>query len=951
MKKSYIILLLCICVAPALFAQYTIQSRVLDEKTGEGLELVTVRLLNSVDSSLVQGAQTNTYGNFVLNNIKRGKYVLLISSVGYNDYKRDVTVEDKNLNLRSIQLKEDVQLLSELEVKGTAAQMVVKGDTLEYNATAFKTAENAVVEDLLKRLPGVEISSEGKITVNGEEISKIRVDGKKFFDDDVEMATKNLPAEMIDKIQVMEEKSEMAKLTGFEDDDTERIINLTTKSNRRRGLFSNLSGGIGMDMDENIRYDLNGLANIMSGNSQTTVMAGGNNVNTTRSSRGRVGGGSGGNGITSTQNLGLNSNAILNDKFKIGGNGSFNHSSNESVSEKYKMSYLKDSTYIDSTYTVAHNENYAGNIRLELEWKLDSLNTFIIQPNVNYNRSFSDSYSDFSYLVEGDTTSVGNTINYGDGSTFSGGLNVIYNRKFQKKGRTLTANIRGDFSQSDNESYNYSYRYSQGNDSIIDQYTHNLSNRYNINAKVSYVEPLWNVKNLLEIALSFKSTVNTSEKNQYKNENLERYNSLGQYEDYPREYTMLDTVYSNDFKSRNFNETLELNYRYTEKNYNLMLGVKAEPSQTYSRTTYGDGVKSDFDNNVINYSPTGRFQYNFAKKKFIRFDYRGTSSQPSVSQMQPVKNNSNIMSQTIGNPELNPSFSHRFRLFYSTFNDKRFSSFSAGLNFNATKDALVTNTIYDSTGKRYNQTVNAESTPFNLNGNIMYNTPLFQKKLHFNTRTTVGYNQRYGYSKKGYDIDDIDLERLPLGDLSSTQVYSVGENLSLTYTHDIVEIGTRGSVDYRKTLNNLNSSDTETWDWTVAGNVVLHLPLKFNLSSDINYTTRQGYSGFDRNELIWNASIDKSLFRNKGTLSLKWYDILRQRQNIRQTVGDNYIENSTYNTLTSYFLVSFSYKINRFNGKNREKTPIQNEFGAPPRIRGEGGSVPREGMGEPPPVM
>jgi len=905
------------------YAQHSIQSRVFDKKSGEALEMVTVRLFNSSDSTFAQGRQTDIRGSFALNNLKPGNYYLLVSSVGYHEHKVDIKMENKNLVLKNIQLEEDVLLLSEIEVKGTAAQMIVRGDTLEYNATAFKTAENAVVEDLLKRLPGVEISSDGKITVNGEEIKKIRIDGKKFFDDDMEMSTKNLPAEMIEKIQILEEKSDMAKLTGFEDDDTERIINLTTKPSRRRGLFSNINGGIGLDTEGDLRYDVNAVANIMSGDAQTTLTAGANNINTTRSSRGHMGGS---NGITSTQNFGVNNNTIMNDKVKIGGNGAFNHSLNESITDSYKLSYLKDSTYTDSTYTISHNENYTANIRFELEWKPDSMNTFVFQPNVNYTRSFNDNNRNFVYLVEDDTTSIGNNINYGNSSNFSAGMNLIYNRKFEKRGRTLTVNIQSDFSTNESESFNYSFREIKNLDSIniIDQKTNNTSNRYNLNTKVSFVEPLWNMKNLLEVSTAFRTTKNTSTKKQYENADLRSYENLGEYSNYERNYTIFNDEYSNDFRNLFFRETVELNYKYTEQNYNLTLGIKGEPSQTYSYRIYSNGTETPITNTVFNFAPNGRFQYNFGKKEFVRIDYRGSSAQPSISQMQPVKNNSNIMSETIGNEILNPEFSHRIRLYYSVFNDQRFSSFNTSLSFSATKDALVSNTIYDNTGKRYNQTVNSEKAPFSANANVMYNTPIVQKRLHFNTQTNFGFNQRYGYSKKGMVLIDTDSELLPLGELSSTQIYNVSENLSLTFTHDVIEIGAKGNVHFRHTQNNLNSQESRIWNWTVGGNTVLHLPYNINISSDINYTTRQGYeSNFDQSELIWNASIDKLLFKNEGVLSVRFSDILRQRLNIRQSIGDNYIQTSSYNTLTSYFLLSFSYKINRFNGRSSNNNQLQ----------------------------
>ena len=247
--KKILLIICCICFSAVIVkAQFSVQTRVCDANNGEMLEMVTVRLLRN-DSSLVSGAQTDQKGFVQLGHLKNGEYILAISSVGYEPYFKNIRIDGKNIILKTIQLKELSIKLGDVEVRGTAAQMLVKGDTLEYNATAFKTAENAVAEDLLKKMPGVEVSSEGTITVNGEEVKRILVDGKKFFDDDVQMATKNIPAEMIDKVQVVDDKSEMAKLTGFEDDETERVINLTLKPNRKKGYFGNFTGAYGLDIN------------------------------------------------------------------------------------------------------------------------------------------------------------------------------------------------------------------------------------------------------------------------------------------------------------------------------------------------------------------------------------------------------------------------------------------------------------------------------------------------------------------------------------------------------------------------------------------------------------------------------------------------------------------------------------------------------------------------------
>ena len=912
----------------SVLAQHSIQSTVFDSKNGLPIEMGTVRLLQLADSSLVLGGQTDSKGSFMLSKVKPGNYILKITMVGYVDYLQKVTVINRDVILKNIQLREDSHMLKEVQVTGTAAQMVVRGDTTEFNATAFKTNQNAVVEDLLKRLPGVEVSAEGKITVNGQEVKKIRVNGKKFFNDDLEMASKNIPAEMIDKVQVLEQKSDMALLTGFEDNDTERIINLTFKPNRKKGTFGNITGGAGLDLNGALRYDGNMFINFIDGDAQSTITGGGNNTNTSRSSRGR-GGFSNNNGITTMQNLGFNNNTIISPKLKIGGDGSLNHSGNETNTTSNRESYLKDTTYVNQSSTTAHNDSYSANLRMEIEWKPDTLNTFVFQPNFNYNRSFSDSYKDYTNTLDSLLTSTGNNSNVGNGSSVDGGLGIIYSRKFNsKKGRTFTANFQTGLSRSDNESYNKSINHTQIHTDSINQHTLSHSDKFNTSLRLSFVEPLWNLKNFLETSVSFKNTNNISEKDQYNKD------SLGNY-------SLHDLTYSNNYENKFYSETLELNYRYVDKSFNIMLGMKGEPSQSYSSRLYEDGALTYIPNEVFNFAPTARFQYNFGRKKFARIDYRGQTDQPNISQLQPVKNNSNPMYITIGNPELNPAFNQSLRMMYTSFNDSTFSSFNASLYGQMTKDALVANSIYDSTGKQYSQTVNSAEIPYNVNGNIMFNIPLVQKRLHFNTSTSFGLDKRYGYSSRGLNAQTLNSDSIPRGDLSKTLRYNGGEQLSLTFTTEIIEIGLRGSFRYSNTRNNMKTNVSTTNDWSGGGNVVLHLPYNINIGSDINYTTMSGYSTSPQNQLIWNATFDKTVFKNAGVLSLKLNDILHQQLNIRQSIGDNYIQTSSYNTLTTYFLLSFTYKINQFKGSSNPAKPDIQRFGP-------GGDHPHRDYGDRP---
>ena len=908
MKKLLLIIIVIVSTNLLGFSQHSIQSMVFDSKNALPLELCAVRLLQLPDSTLVQGTQTNGNGSFMLSKVKPGNYAIVVSMIGYVSHHQNITMAGKDLILKNIQLGEDSHLLKEVEVKGTAAQMVVKGDTMEYNATAFKTVENAVVEDLLKKLPGVQVGTDGKITVNGQSITKIRVDGKKFFDGDVETVTKNLTADMIEKIQVLDQKSDVALMTGFEDNDTERIINLTTKTNRRKGVFGSVTGGGGLDINDGARYDANAMISIMNGDSQTAVLGGANNTNTSRSglSRGGMGGPAG--GLTQTQNFGMNNNTTLNPKLKLGGNVSLNHSTNESITENNTTSYLSGSTFTNHSFNNSTPENYAVNLRLESEWKPDSLTTIVLQPNITYNRSFSNSSSNYAYLTGNDTTTVGNSANTGNGTSINAGLGIIYNRKLQsKKGRTLNVNFRSSLSSSNNESYNSSNKTTANVLTQVNQYTKNTSDRYNFNLNVSFVEPLWNEKNLLQTIASASLSNSTSEKDQFRKD------------PFSSDYTLKDSIYSNSFDNQFYTESLELNYKHVEKLWNVTFGGRVEPSQTVSNTVYGDGTLRDVPTlSVVNFAPTARLQYNFTKKTFLRADYQGRTSQPSIDQMQPVKNNSNIMNETVGNPNLNPSFSHNLRVMYSAFNDATFSSFNTSINLQATKDALVTNSIYDNTGKQYSQAVNSGSMPFNLSGMVMFNTPILAKTLHFMTNTSFGLNQRYGYSKH-LNSQAISTDNLILGDLSDTKAYSAGEMLSLTYTGTILEIGARGNFRYSNTKNNLNTGTQVTKDWTASGNLTLHLPYNINIGTDLNYSTLQGYATADQKQLIWNATFDKTVFKNnKGVVAFKINDILHQQLNFRQTVGDNYITYSKFNTLPSYFIVSFSYKIADFGGSRSQ---------------------------------
>lgn len=948
MKKFSIILLL-LSVVTAIMAQKTLSGTILSKTDGQPVEMATVRLFvypklsmpappaDMPDSILIQGAQTYYDGLFILSNIRPGKYKLVVSSVGYNEYSQWVEMKHSDLDLPAIRLVEQVQELAEVSVKGKAAEMTVKGDTIEYNTAAYQVSETATVEELLKKMNGVEVDKEGNVTINGEEIKAVRIDGKKFFGDDVQTATKNIPADMIEKIQVIDEKSDMAKLTGFEDDEGERIINLSLKKNRKKGLFGNYSGALGADMvtdnggwfdyanpaygatpsaqtkhffENDFRYNANIFTNLLLGESQTTIVGGANNTNEIRSRRGRGWFGGQNAGVTASENLGVNTNIDLTSKLEkkddktellLGGDATINHSTNDTRTISQRDSYSEEATYIDRDSTNKLTRSWDAQMRLEMEYQIDSMNKIILRPQISYNNSNSTQTNDYTY----DRDSVRINDGYQNQTSLqeeiSASIRAIYNRKFLKPGRALTMRANVSFKNTKGETDTYAWD-RMANSALVDQYTLSGNNTMSYSLRTSYVEPIYGKNHFLETVLSLSGNNRNSVKDQYSMDSI-----TGDYQ--------YDNTYSNQLNNNMYTEQLELNYRWVSEKIDLTAGARVLATQTYSQTYYGGVLARDTLYNRFNWSPNLRFKYNFGKKEFARINYRGNVSQPTIQQMEPVRNNSDAMNETVGNLGLNPAFYHNIFAMYSRFNQEKFSSIMTGLRASITQDALVNNTIYDQTGKRYLQTVNADMIPWNIGADFMSNTPFCKKMFQLHSRTAVSYNQRVAYVLREQDAATIAqliaADQLPLGDPSKTGNFRMTNDLTLRFTHEIVDIGVKNTNIYSLTHNSLNKKNiSHVGDWIISGDVTFHLPKAWNIATDIAYTSRHGYEGLtDVNELIWNFSIDKTWANS--TLTLKVYDLLNDKKNIVQTVNETSVSYQKFNTLPTYFMLTYTYKLNR----------------------------------------
>ena len=938
MKRFSLILILCVFAMVAM-AQKTLSGTILSKTDGRPIEMATVRLFayQDGDSTLVQGAQTYHDGLFILNNIKGGKYRLIVSSVGYNEHAQWVEMNNADMDLPSIRLSEQVQHLAEVSVQGKAAEMTVKGDTIEYNTAAYQVSETATVEELLKKMNGVEVDKEGKVTINGEEIKAVRIDGKKFFGNDVQTATKNIPAEMVEKIQVIDEKSDMAKLTGFEDDDSERIINLSLKKNRKKGVFGNYSGALGMDMvtdnggwfdyaspaygatsadqakhffENDFRYNANVFTNILLGESQTTIVGGANNTNEIRSGRGRGWFGGQNAGVTASENLGVNTNLDFTSKLDkkdektsllLGGDATINHSNNDTRTISQRDSYSEEATYIDKDSTNKLTQSWDAQMRLEMEYQIDSMNKIILRPQIGYTHTNSAQMNDYTY----DRDSVRINDGYQNKNSLQEEINAsiraIYNHKFAKAGRALTMQGNVSFKNTKGETDTYAWD-RMTNRALVDQYTLSGNNALNYSLRTSYVEPIYGKNHFLETALLLSGSSRNSVKDQYT------MNSLT--DDY-----QYDSVFSNELSNNMYTEQLELNYRWVTEKIDLTAGARVLAIQNHSKTYYGGLLARDTLYNRWNWSPNLRFRYKFGRKEFARIVYRGNVNQPSIQQLEPVRNNSDAMNETVGNLALNPAFNHNIFAMYSRFNQEKFSSLMTGLRANITQDALVNNTIYDQTGKRYMQTVNADMLPWDIGADLMSNTPFYKKMFQFHSRTAVSYNQRVAYVLREQDADAIAqmiaANQLPLGDASKTGNFRMSSDLALRFTHKLVDVGVKNTNIYSLTHNSLNKKNiSHVGDWIISGDITFHLPGSWNIATDLSYTSRYGYEGLnDVNELIWNFSVDKT-WKN-STLTLKVYDLLNDKKNIVQMVNETSVSYQKFNTLPTYCMLTYTYKLNR----------------------------------------
>lgn len=937
------IALTSIIALPALAAR--VRGKVLDENK-QPLVGVTTQILEFPDSTRKGYSITNANGRFSYSNIKPGNYALHLSMVGMDDVYKNFTVSDTTttVNLGNLVMTESAVTLDAAVITAIKAAVVAKEDTIEYNAGSYKTQANATVEDLLKKLPGVEVDSDGKITSGGKTISKILVDGKEFFGGDTQMATKNLPSELVDKIQVVDRKSDLARLTGVDDGEDETVINLSVKKGMKNGWFGTVGAGYGT----NGRYEGRFNISTFTDNNQFSIVGGGNNINDLGfgdSGRGRFGGFGGSGGITEAQRIGLNFNVGKTDSLRFGGNVFYAHSNQNTSTTKHTFYQFADYTQTEDSQSKSWDigHNVQGDFRME--WKMDPNNTLDFRPSFSFNTRDAES-SAFSTLLDQNNAKINssNSRRFNNGTNYDFEGRLIYVHNFTSKpGRSVSAHVRYEFSN--NMQHNTSWsdiEYFMKNQQDMDEddferfyrFLNNKSWNNSIGARFTYTEPIGSPKsgNFLQFALRTNARFNNADKNTYDIPFPEGQFTESMVQDFVNipENAVFDKALSNQFRNAFYTEEFQVGYKKVSKSFNLEAGVAYSPSGLESEDLLNSN--KNISNWVwTNVAPFARMQFKFNKQSSLRIDYRGRSNQPSIAQLQPVEDVSDPMNITKGNQYLKPSFTQSMGIHLNAYLPE--SQFSAMVMMRGeySDNDVVTRTVTDkNTGVRYTTYENANGNK-NLFGMAMINQPVFNRMWRYSVRLGGNYSSQAGYIN---------------GDFNRSGNLRLRPSVGITFSSDLFQMSVNPTYSWQMSTSTLPSQrDRFTRSMGLRSDASLNLPFGLSLNSDLDYSKTTGMSeGMNADSWLLNAQISYSLLASKSlTLSVRGYDLLGMKKNFNRSSSAAAITDSSFIDLTRYVMFGVSYTFNTMKGKqpkNSDDFMNPHGYGPPPGMG--------RGMGRPP---
>lgn len=907
----------------ASFAQKSsLKGTVTDTLNKQNLRHAVVSVLRIKDSVLLRFTRTDTQGNFEIKNLPVGKFVLLTSYPNYADYTDLISIPDETpLYLGQIPMITKAHLLQEVVVKQTIGAIKLKGDTTEYRADSFKVQANATVEELLKKLPGIQVDKNGQITAQGQKVQKVLVDGEEFFGDDPTLVTQNIRADMVDKVQVFDKKSDQAVFTGIDDGQKTKTINLKLKDDKKKGYFGKIDAGAGTNRFYNEQLMFNkfrkkqklSFYGILSNTGKTGLNwqdarsygddnssaiqfdDNGNGFISMSSGDGldNWSGSYNGQGYPKVQTGGIHyNNKWADDKQSINGNYKILDLSVNGASATNTQYILPDTMYFNNqknTFTnqiTRHKGNAVYDIDLDSSSSLKVMMDGSFDHKLTYNEYLTESLAKDGSLVNQGNRKISTT---GDISAINS--SILWRKKFRKKGRTLSFNVKENYNTTNSNGFLYAnndfYKGGSGipvQNQVTDQYKTTENRALAFDSKLTYTEPLSAAASMV---FNYGVTVNNSSSNR----NSYNKSASGKYES-------LDTVYSNNYQFNILSQKGGASYSFIKKKYSFNFG---------SNVGYTNFSQTDLKNNItakrdfVNWFPQANFSYALASQRRIGLYYNGSTSQPSLQQIQPVRTNDDPLNIVVGNASLRPSFRNSISLNYNDFKALSGRNVWMNINYSNTNNAFASKDFVDSLGRRVSQSINVDGN-HTLSGYLNYGFKIFGANTGFNANIN---SSRY--------VNMVNNQE----NITNSNIYSLG-----TYIGKTVEKLYANSISANATYTTSTSSiqknaSTHYWTYNVRPDFDFFLPWKLQIHTDCDFIFRQKTSVFDNNNnvILWNAWFGKKLLKGDAMLiKVSANDILNNNIGFNRSVNTNYITENTYSTIQRYFLLSVVWNFNKNGG-------------------------------------
>lgn len=960
MKKTFLLILITMWVAVAHSQQNrkndigTLSGTVYSGTENAPLQNATLQLYQLPDTVYRTGMSSSTDGRFTFS-VASGEYLLRLSYVGFLPQDKKVTVvANKNTDVGRIVLSDDVVALKEALVTAEASQITMSEDTTIYNTSAFRVPPGSMLEELIKKYPGVEVAEDGTITINGKTVNRILMKGKDFYGTDKNAALKNIPVDIVDKVKFYDKQSDFTRLTGIDDGEEETVLDLQMKKGADTGFFANIDLAYGTKD----RYSLKATPNYFTDTEQISLILSANNIN----DRGFSGRGAA--GLTSAKESKFNF-VTTRKNVEFGGNIRYDHRDNDNksfTSSEYFMTQGAKNQFSNSrNNSLGCNSSFNSNFRLE--WKIDTLTTLIFTPSFSYNTSEgwqksnsatfdadpfetdvnypADRFGEVYDALQDIAINRNENENVSRNRSKSANADLHINRRLAKQGRSIA--FRGGFRYSDSDNKSFSankvkyYKESvAGSGYDRKRYSDTPGENWSYNMRLSYTEPL--LKNLfLQLSYRFDYSYQNSDRATYVFDDIENYFPI-----FGRDYTfpMLPTDYeqyedeslSRFSVYRNMRHDVELMFRYVTDKMNLSAGVTWIPQKSKMEYKYLQ-VDTIVERTVYNFTPNIRMRYKWNKTTTLNIMYRGRTSQPSMTDLLDITDDSNPLNIKKGNPGLKPSFTNNLMAFFNTNNPDTQTGIMANLFLRNTLNSISNKVTYvESTGGRITQPENINGN-WSLGGGFHFNSALPRnKKFTYSTNTNISYAHNVSYISKDVNSNSV---------RNTVETTNLNERLKFGYRNDVFEISLDGSVNYSHSDNEMQSQNNmDTWNFSYGPSGNVKLPWQgLTISTNLSMSSRRGFNdpAFNTNELLWNAQIAASFLKgNALTVTFQLYDILHEQSNISRTINATMRSDTQNNSIYSYGMLHIIYKINTMGDKEtrRGMHGAERGFGPP---RGPGG--------------